>query len=374
MKVSKISKIEIYKVSIPTDKPFKLSLGVLESDANLLVRIHADDGLYGWGEGSFFPFIVGETQEIAFEAAKAFARLLLGKNPWAIENRMRELDAFLTHNRTAKSAFDMALYDLLAKRAGLPLYALLGGEKRPLITNLTMGIGSPQEMAETAQEFKLAGARFIKTKLGAEPEGQVDRIRAIRDKIGHDIPIRIDANQAWDSVTAVHILRALAPYNIQYCEEPVPHWNNSGLRWVREKSPIPVMADESLFDHHDAFRLASMGACDYFNIKLCKAGGIHLALKIAAIAEAAGMKCQLGSMHETRLGMSANAHLALARPQIAFVDLDGPMRHSMNPVIGGVAFLDDGTIEVPDRPGHGADVDMAYLEGAETVCFEGTGV
>ena len=240
MRTSKISTVEIYKVGIPTDKPFKLSLGVLEGDANLFVRICTDNGLYGWGEGSFFPFIVGETQEIAFEAAKSFARLLLGKNPWSIEDRMRELDAFLTHNTTTKSAFDMALYDLLGKRAGLPLYALLGGERRPLITNLTMGIGTPQEMAKTAQRFKLAGAHFIKAKLGADPEKEIARVQAIRDEIGHEIPIRIDANQAWDYVTAVHILQALAPYNVQYCEEPVPHWNSSDLRRVREKSPMPV--------------------------------------------------------------------------------------------------------------------------------------
>ena len=363
MKAPKISKVDIYKINVLMGKQFNLALGVVKGAQNILVRIQADDDIYGLGEGSPLWFITGETQAIAFEAAKDCARLLVSKNPSAIEERMRELDLLLTHNSTVKSAFDMALYDLLAKRAGLPLYALMGGERSDdVITNLTMGIGEPEEMAQSALEYKGAGAHFIKAKLGNNPKEEVVRIQAIRDAIGYEIPIRIDANQAWDYVTAVEVLQRLEPFNIQYCEEPVPHWNNADLKRVGGKSPIPIMADESLFDHHDAFRLASMGACDYFNIKLCKAGGIQGALKIIAVAEAAGIKCQLGSMLETRLGMSANAHLASARPNITFADLDGPMHQTEDPVAGGVIFQGDGRIIIPDTPGHGADIHPDYLK------------
>jgi len=330
------------------------------------VQIHAADGRYGLGEGAPISYIAGETQSSAFEAAKDMARLLIGKNPLDIETRLGELNAFFTYNTTAKSAFDMALYDLLAKHAGLPLYALLGGPKREFYTDLTVGIDTPDVMAQEALDIQARGFPAIKVKLGAGRTADVARIHAIRQAVGPDIPIRIDANQGWDPVMAVAILNDLAPYGIQYCEAPVRNWNNAGLQQVRKKSPIPITADESLFDHHDAFRLASMGACDYFNIKLAKSGGIHNALKINAIAEGAGIECMLGSMNETRLGLSAAAHVVSARPNIVFADLDAAFLHAEDPIIDGITY-DGGKIILPDAPGHGADIDPAYLEKLESV-------
>jgi L-alanine-DL-glutamate epimerase-like enolase superfamily enzyme len=126
------------------------------------------------------------------------------------------------------------------------------------------------------------------------------------------------------------------------------------------------MADESLFDHHDAIRLATLGACDYFNIKLAKCGGIHTALKIEAIAQGAGIPCMLGCMWETRLALSAGAHLVSARPHIAFADLDGATGHTSDPISGGITY-DGGQIHLPDIPGHGADVEAGVLERLEKV-------
>jgi len=366
MKTSTITYIDVYKLNIRFHKPFRISLGVMEAAANILVRVHADDGLYGLGEGAPVWFIAGETQAIAFAAAQDLARLLIGKNPLDIETRMQELNAFLAHNTTAKSAFDMALYDLLGKHAGLPLYALLGGPGRKFHTDLTIGIDAPEVMAREAFDIQARGFSAIKIKLGAGRADNVARVRAIRQAVGPDIPIRIDANQGWDPVTAIAILNDLAPCGIQYCEEPVRCWNNAGLRRVREHSPIPITADESLFDHHDAFRLAAMGACDYFNIKLAKSGGIYNALKINAIAEGAGMQCMLGSMSETRLGLSAAAHLVSARPNIVFADLDTAFFHAQDPILGGITY-DGGAITLPETPGHGADVSPAFLEQMEKV-------
>ena len=367
-----ISKIEIYKLNISRSAPFRLALGTWTHVENILIRIHASEGIYGLGEGSPIPYLVGETQATDFEAAKALARLLIGRNPLEIEERMRELDAFLVHNATIKSAFDMALYDLLGKVAGLPLYALLGGKKRIMYTDDTLGIDTPDAMARAALELKQRGFPAIKVKLGTSRMDDVARIRAIRDLVGYEIPIRIDANQGWDPVTAVQTLCDLAPFNIQYCEEPVAHWNNQALRRVKEKSSIPIMADESLFDHHDAFRLASMGACDFFNIKLAKCGGIHNALKINAIAEGAGIQCMVGCMSETRLGMSAAAHLVSARPNIVFADLDAAFNHAEDPVIGGISY-DGAKITLPDTPGHGADIRAEVLAGLESASISQDG-
>jgi L-alanine-DL-glutamate epimerase-like enolase superfamily enzyme len=253
-----ISQVEIYKAPIKHNKPFRLSLGLLPHAPNVLIRIVTEDDQYGWGEGSAYSFISGETLEIAFTTAREFAGILLGKSPYEIEERMRDLDRFAVHATTVKSAFDMAFYDLLGKRAALPLYALLGGRKQDVISNLTMGMDTPEAMAEDAVLFKNRGARFIKTKLGKDPDLEVARIKAIRDAIGLEIPIRIDANQAWDFTVAEKVLTSLEPYNIQYCEQPVPHWNLEDMRRLRNATTIPIMADESLFDHHSAVRLVRM--------------------------------------------------------------------------------------------------------------------
>lgn len=364
-----ITKIDIYKLNISRSAPFRIALGTFTHVENILIRIQAEDGLYGLGEGSPFPYLVGETQRMDFEAAQMLARLLVGKDALAIEARLRELDAVLVHNATIKSAFDMALYDLLGKTAGLPLYALLGGEKRPFYTDDTLGIDTPEAMAQSAAAILQRGFPAIKIKLGTNRPDDVARVRAIRAAVGNEVPLRVDANQGWDRVTAVQILHDLAPYNIQYCEEPVAHWDNQALKYVRRNSPIPIMADESVFNHHDAFRLASMEACDFFNIKLAKSGGIHNALKINAIAEGAGIQCMVGCMSETRLGMSAAAHLVSARPNIVFADLDGPMGHAEDPVIGGIRY-DGGKIILPDAPGHGADIDATSLAGMECVSID----
>ena len=359
-----VTKVEIYKLNIARQTQFRIAIGVFEEVQNILVRIHATDGLYGLGEGAPLPFLCGETQAIAFEACKELATLLVGKDPYAIEARMQELGSCLVHNTTARSAFDMALYDLLGKRAGLPLYALLGGAKRALTTDETIGIDTPEAMAKEALEARERGFAAIKVKLGTGFPDDVDRIRAIRDAVGPETLLRIDANQGWDPVTAERILQELARFDIQYCEEPVAHWNNEALRRVREQSPIPIMADESLFDHHDAFRLASMGACDYFNIKLAKSGGIHTALKISAVAEAAGIQCMVGCMSETRLGLTAAAHLVSARPNIIFADLDSAFGKA-DVVQGGIRY-DGGTITLPDNPGHGADIKPEVLESLKS--------
>lgn len=366
MSCSTITRIEIFKLNIRLSKPYRIALGMIETADNLLVRLHTADGLYGLGEGSPISYIAGETQGICFAAAVSFARLLAGKDAADIESRLREMDAFLTHNRTAKSTFDMALYDLLGKRTGLPLYAVFGGARRMVETDWTIGIDTPEVMAGAAVDIKAKGFSAIKLKLGTGWVEDVARVRAVREAIGPEPWLRLDANQGWEAAEALRILQAMAPHKIQYCEQPIAHWNEAGLRRLRQASPVPIAADESLFTPQDAFRLASTEACDYFNIKLSKAGGLHAALKINAIAEAAGMRCLLGSMNETRLGLTAAAHLASARPNIAFADLDTAFFHADDPVSGGIHY-EGNQIIVPDAPGLGADISPEVLRGLESV-------
>jgi L-alanine-DL-glutamate epimerase-like enolase superfamily enzyme len=294
------------------------------------------------------------------------ARLLIGKDPLDIEARLREISSFLPHNTTARSAFDIALYDILGKAAGLPLYRLFGGSPRELFTDDTIGIDDPAAMAEKAVKFKEEGFRAIKVKLGTTPEEDIERVRRIREAIGSDIPIRVDANQGWDRNAAIKALRGIEDLGVQYCEQPVAAGDLAAMRAVREKTQIPIMADESLFDVHDALELIRAEACDYLNIKLSKSGGLHMALKIAAVAEAARMGCMVGCMSETRLALTAAAHLAAARPIVRFTDLDSALTHTVDPIVGGMEYGEGGRITLPEGPGLGAEVDPAFLKKCES--------
>ncbi len=358
-----IEKIELFKLDIPLKQPFNISLGPIYCSKNIVVKIYTNSEIIGVGECSPYDYIVGETQESEIATGKLIVKLLIGKNPLEIQNRLAEIDAAIAFNNTIKSAFDMALYDIASKFCKLPLFAFLGGSRhKKLITDMTVGMDTPAKMASDAFNYKKAGFSILKVKLGSDQFTDVARIAAIRDAVGKEITIRIDANQAWDSVQAIQILAALTPYNIQHCEEPVAHWDNAGLKRVREQSKIPIMADESLFDHHDAFRLASTGSCDLFNIKLSKSGGIFKALKILAIGEAAGIKSQVGSMGESRYGITALAHLALVSNSIIHFDLDAPLMQSEDPVTGGLKYSKDGEAIVPETPGIGADFDSDFYK------------
>jgi len=357
---------DIFKFSIPMH-PFTIATGTMHYAQNILIRVHTDAGFYGVGECSAFPMIVGETQATCFEMAKDFAALWKGKDAAALETRMRELHDFTAFNATIKSAFDMALHDLAAKAAGQPLYKFLGGKKRSIETDLTIGIDTPEKMSARAVQFKADGVRMIKIKLGKNGPEDVDRVRQIRAAAGPEIILRIDANQGWDFDTAANALQQMGPFNIQFCEQPMRHWNDHHLPELRRLSPVKIMADESVFNHHDALRLLTANACDYVNIKFAKSGGILEAAKIDAVCKEHRIPCMMGGMLESRVALTAFAHFALAHDNIRFHDMDTCLLgHKTDPATGGVRYKGY-FLEIPDTPGLGADADEAFLQNCEQV-------
>ncbi|TVQ50734.1 MAG: dipeptide epimerase [Saprospirales bacterium] len=359
----KIVEIRIYPFVIPLAEPFVISLGTITHARNLLIELHTDSGITGLGECSPYPFINGEMLDGQIPIAEKLGTLWLGKNPQEIENRLLELDRALSGNMALKSAFDMALYDLNAKLSGMPLYAYLGGANDKVVyTDRTVSVGEPTQMALEARNYLDAGFHSIKIKLGGPYELDMKRIEAIRAAVGYDIPLRLDANQAWTVAQAVRTLRALEKFNIEHCEEPIHAGDLRGLNFVRKISPIPIMADESLFDHKDAIRLVQNDACDYFNIKLSKSGGLFKALKIVAIAEGSGIACQVGCFSESRLGITALMHLVLARKAIVHYDMDSPLMLKDDPLIGGVEISAAGKVSLQNEiAGIGVSVDYDYL-------------
>ncbi|HEY4336109.1 MAG TPA: dipeptide epimerase [Puia sp.] len=362
----KILSTDIYKFSIPMH-PFTIATGTMHYAQNILIHVHTDAGYYGVGECSAFPMIVGETQATCFEMAKDFAALWKGKEASAIEARMQELHSFTAYNATIKSAFDIALHDLAAKAANMPLYQFLGGKKRSLETDLTIGIDTPQKMAEKAIAFKADGVRMIKIKLGKNGAEDIERVRQIRAAVGSEIILRIDANQGWDFETAKTALQKIGEYDVQFCEQPMRRYNDHLLPQLRRSSPVKIMADESVFDHHDARRLLAAQAFDYVNIKFAKSGGILEATKIDAVCAEQNIPCMMGGMLESRVALTAFAHFALAHDNIKFHDMDTCMLgHTADPVTGGVRY-NGYFLEVPDAPGLGADGDKDFLQKCEQV-------
>ena len=362
----KITHVGIWKFSIPMH-PFTIATGTMHFAQNIFIRVYTDSGLYGVGECSAFPMIVGETQATCFEMTKDFAGVWRGKDPLRIEERMQELHTWTAFNSTIKSAFDMALHDLAAKKAGLPLYEYLGGQLKPLETDLTIGIDTPERMAAKAIDFINQGVKIIKVKLGKDAKEDVERVRAIRGAVGKEILLRIDANQGWNHDDALFALSALSQYNIQFCEQPMRYWDDDKLPALRKTSPIKIMADESVYDHYDAIRLIKADACDYVNIKFAKSGGILEAKKINGVCEENKIPCMMGGMLESRVALTAFAHFATAHDNIIFYDMDTCMLgHKLDPVTGGVRY-NGFFLELPTAAGIGADADNDYLETLESV-------
>ena len=362
----KITETEIYKLPIPME-PFVIATEVSTVAQNTFIRIHTENGITGMGECSAFPMLVGETQATCFEVAKDFARIIKGKDALDINGRMHDLHNYLAFNTTIKSAFDMALFDIAAKSRNQPLYQYLGGKIKPIQTDLTIGIGTPEKMRETAIQFVKQGVRIIKIKLGKKGSEDVERVKGIREAVGDSIGLRIDANQGWDYDTAVSTLNALAPYNIEFCEQPIHHHFDYLLPLLRKESPIPVMADESVFNHYDAIRLIESESCDFINIKLAKSGGILEAIRIADTAAEYGIPCMLGGMLESRLALTAKVHLAMSHENIIFYDLDTCLLGQLEDPVTGGAVYDNYFLHVPEEAGIAADIKESFLEKCEKV-------
>lgn len=364
----KISSIDIYKSPIKLKKPFVISLGPLEYAQNVVVVIHTDGGITGFGECSPFMTINGESMDTGFVVGQYLAKMLQGKNPLEIANCTAVMDKTIYGNWSIKSAFDIALYDIASQNAGLPLYKFLGGKKgKEIKTDYTISIGDAEQMAKDALEIKERGFEVIKVKLGESADGDVNRIKMIREKIGYEIPLRLDANQGWKADEVPEILKKLKPYNIQLCEEPIARWDFLKLSEIRKNSPIKMMADESCCSSHDAERLLQLNACDMFNIKLGKSGGIFDALKIIEIAEQQQIPIQIGGFLESRLAFTASAHLALKSDSIQYFDFDTPLMFVEDPVEGGIIYGKNGKITVPETLGLGAKMKNDYLATLEKV-------
>ena len=351
----KITQVRLGTISVPLRTPFKTALRTVSSVEDVIVEIHTDDGRVGFGEAPPTGAITGDTTGAIIGAIQDhIAKSIIGMDVDDFEDVLQKVQKSIVGNTSAKAAVDMALWDLYGQLYNIPVYKLMGGARKQIVTDITISVNDPETMVKDSLIALERGYDCLKMKVGINPEMDVARLKAVRQAVGNDVTIRIDANQAWKPKQAVKILNAMQEQGLQIelVEQPVPAHDLEGMKYVTDRSYVPVLADESLYSPADAATILRMGAADLLNIKLMKCGGLYNALKICTMAEVYGVECMIGCMLEAKISVNAAVHLACARKVITKVDLDGPVLCSEDPILGGSVF-DEKNITISDAPGLG---------------------
>ena len=330
-------------VTVHTKRPFVISRGGASEWRLVRVRVTDADGVEGWGEAAPSRFY-GETPESVIEAVNRFAPIVRELDPFDLEALELELGKVLRFNGAAKSAVSAAMHDLVGKRLGVPLWKLWGLDPaRAPKSSFTIAIAASEaelvQSVEDAKEYPV-----LKVKLGTAKD-DASIIRTVR-RVAPDKVLRVDANAAWTPKGALAMMDTLVECGVEFVEQPLAPHDLAGMKFVRDRSPLPVVADESCIVATDIPKLA--GVVDGINIKLSKCGGLREALKMIATARAHGMLVMCGCMVESSLGITAAAHFA---PLLDCADLDGAALLADDPYVG--ATIARGNIAIPEAPGLG---------------------
>ncbi len=360
----KIKEIQIGEMQIPLVTPFRTALRTVEAVDDIVIRVIGDNGMEGFGEAPPTAVITGDTKGSIRTAIQDFiAPALIGMDIEDLDGVMKKLRTCILKNTSAKAAVDMAIYDLYAKNLNQPLYKVLGGNSNTVETDLTISVGPIDTMVADSVKAVNEGFRILKIKVGKEGMADVERIKAIREAVGPDIKIRVDANQGWNAKDSVRIISAMEDLglDIDLVEQPVNAHDLDGMRYITSRVYTPILADESVFTAEDAINIIQTHAADLINIKLMKTGGIYEALKICSIAEIYGVECMMGCMLESKIAVSAGAHLAGAKGVITRADLDGPGLCKIDPYVGGPEYKAN-MIYLNETPGLGITGVPAFNE------------
>ena len=352
----RITTVETWQVNMRLTEPYTIAYESVDSVTNVFLRLGTDKGIVGFGCAAPDLHVTGETPAGVLRAGEEIIGPgLKGRDPLRIALLLDELKRHLQGRPSALAMADMALHDILGKVAGLPVYKLLGGFRDSMLTSITIGIMPVDEAVKKAREYAKQGFKSLKIKGGANVDEDIERLLKIRKTVGSKMELRFDANQGYSVEDSIRFVNATRKARLELMEQPTPKGQPDLLGSVTREVPIPVMADESLMSLRDAFRLAKGDLMDMANVKLMKVGGISEAVQINAVARAAGLEVMVGCMDESALGIAAGLHFALARPNVAYADLDGHIGLTGDPSEGGVV-LKDGVLYPNERPGLGADV------------------
>ena len=350
----RITGMKVEKVRIPMTASLKVAFATVDSLESVLIRVETDEGCVGFGEASPFAPVTGETLDGVIAVLDIFRQGLMGMDPMDIEAVHAMMDGVIVGNGAAKCAVDLAMYDLMGKAAGVPVYKLLGGYSNTVQNDITIGISTPEQMAEEAKKYVSEyGYRILKVKAGIDWQEDIRAMKLIRGAVGPQIRLRVDANQGYDIAKAQRALKGFREYGIEAVEQCLPNWDLEGAAYLRNHAEgIHMMLDESIHDPVDAARACRLGSADILNIKLMKCGGLYPAQKINAVAEANGVTCMVGCMLETRLAITAGLSLVAAKKNVTEADCDSFLYYKENPVEGGFV-QDKDTFTLLNKPGFG---------------------
>jgi o-succinylbenzoate synthase len=353
----KIINIQTKPLKAPLKNPFITSLRSVDALEDLVVIIECDDGSIGYGEGAPTPVITGETMGSMVATIEYIKPHILGREIEDFDAIITLVHNLILKNNTAKSALEIALYDLKAKSLKLPLYRMLGGTQTKFSTDITISMGDIDKMISDCHAAVTLGYDTLKIKIGDNPQKDVERVVAIHDALDKNIKLRLDANQGWTAKESVTLLHALEKQDIiaEFIEQPVAADDIDGLKYIKERVQTPLLADESIFSVKDARKLLEMQAIDYVNIKLAKTAGITQALELADLSKEFGVKCMIGCMLEGPISVAAGLHVASAKADIiTMLDLDAVSLLASHPVTTSIQF-DESTITLSEDIGLGVE-------------------
>ena len=354
----RISRIEAFEVEMELEEPYTIAYETYDSASNVFIRLDTGTGQVGFGCAAPDLEVTGEAPETVLAAIDDVVRpMLVGSDPLRTAMLSERIREPLAAHPSARAAVDMALHDILGKTAGLPVWKLLGGFRSRIRTSVTIGILPRTETVERAHAWIGAGFRCLKLKGGVDHLEDAERILAVREAVGPNIELRFDANQGYTVPQSVEFVEKTRSAKIAIFEQPTPRGEPERLGRVTSSVSIPVMADESLMDLRDAFRLARKDLVDMVNVKLMKVGGIADALQVNSVARAAGLEVMIGCMDESAFSIAAGLHFALARPNVEYADLDGHIGLIGDPASQAVK-LKEGFLYPSDEAGIGCVPDL----------------
>ena len=350
----KITRIEVFNKAMPLTRPYTIAFRTIADVQMSFVEVHADNGLTGLGCASAEPHVTGETpDDCAAALMPQHLQWLEGEDVRALPRLCRKLCDTMSKTPAARAALDMALHDLLAQHLGVPVVELLGRVHQALPTSITIGIKGVEDTLDEAREYVGRGFQVLKVKLGHDLEEDIARLIRLRESLKPELRIRVDPNQGYDANAVNEFVRRTDSLGIEFLEQPMPANDVDAMRALPMAIRAQVAADETLLSESDALRLvAPPQACGIFNIKLMKCGGIWPAMRIASIAEIAGIELMWGCMDESIISISAALHAAFASPATRYLDLDGSLDLARDVVSGGFEIT-DGVMRTLDRPGLG---------------------
>ena len=353
----KITKATYWTEQLELTRPYTIAYERIDSVENIFVRLQAEDGSIGVGVAAPDAEVTGESvQDCSRALGTHIESLLMGADVRHLRKVLRDVESSMPTQPAARAAIDIALHDLWARHLGLPLVELLGRCHRSLPTSITIGIKSVAESLEEADEYKGRGFKILKIKIGQSVEQDVACLSQIRQRMGREMILRVDANQGYTLEEFQKFVGQTESLNLEFVEQPLPAGDLGSMRRLPESVRKMTVADESLLDARDALQcLQPPRPFGIFNIKLMKCGGIAAGLQIAEIAHLAGIDLMWGCMDESRVGIAAALHAALASPATRYLDLDGSLDLARDLVEGGFV-LKDGELSVTDQPGLGVEM------------------